>query len=398
MKQSQKRFLPILTVMLAALVTVSPFAIDTYIAAMPVMATFFGVKLNIIELTVTLYFFGFALGNFIGGPLSDSFGRKTIALSGIALYGITALAIPFCSKIEYVLILRVLQAFGGGFATVTANLFVRDLYSGKQVARMITIISMIIGIAPLFAPVIGAGLIHWWGWKSIFFFLFLFASVLFLLFSFLIPESREKSFLTYKLTGKQLVGKYQNFFSSRQSVIMLFAISLPMSGLYIFIASASFIYMEYFGVSQNIFPLFFSANVLLNMVFSFLNILLLKKYEARQILRVGLFIQLIAGVVLATAVRLPEPSLWLVFAAIVVFVGSLGLVFGNGTATILNSKPELAGSANATIGIARFVISFIIGSVMAVFHTGDLIPFGTVLLLCSFSGNLLFLYAFKMKA
>jgi DHA1 family bicyclomycin/chloramphenicol resistance-like MFS transporter len=134
------------------------------------------------------------------------------------------------------------------------------------------------------------------------------------------------------------------------------------------------------------------------MVFSFLNILLLKKYEARQILRVGLFIQLIAGVVLATAVRLPEPSLWLVFAAIVVFVGSLGLVFGNGTATILNSKPELAGSANATIGIARFVISFIIGSVMAVFHTGDLIPFGTVLLLCSFSGNLLFLYAFKMKA
>lgn len=383
--------------MLAALVTMSPFAIDTYIAAMPNMATFFGVQLHIVELTVTLYFFGFAVGNFIGGPVSDSYGRKTIALTGIFLYGFSALLIPFCTRIEYVLILRVVQAFGGGFATVTANLFVRDWYSGKQVARLITIISMIIGIAPLFAPVIGAGLIHWWGWKSIFFFLTIFSIVLFVTFFLLVPESREKIHLTRKITGKQLIGKYKAFFSSKQSTVMLFAISLPMSGLYIFITSASFIYLEYFGIAQLHFPVFFSANVVLNIALSFLNTILLKKYNPEEILKVGLLIQLFAGLVLAVAVRFAAPSLWLVFSSIVLFVGSLGLVFGNGTSVILNHNPEVAGSANATIGITRFVLSFLIGSTMALFHTGDLIPFGTILLLCSLSGNVLLAVALRIK-
>ncbi|WP_346860123.1 multidrug effflux MFS transporter [uncultured Draconibacterium sp.] len=395
--RTSKIFFPTLTIALAALVAMSPFAIDTYIAALPVMASFFGVEIHVVELTITLYFFGFALGNFIGGPISDSFGRKTVALTGIALYGFSALLIPFCPKIEYILLLRVIQAFGGGFATVTANVFVRDWYSGKQVARFVTILSMIIMLAPLFAPIIGAGLIHWWGWKSIFVFLTLFSVVLFISFCFLIPESRDKELITRKFTTKQLFEKYRIFFSNRQSTTMLFAISLPMSGMYIFITSASFIYIEYFNIDQLRFPIFFGANVVLNILLSLLNTYLLRKYKPGQILRVGLLIQLLAGIALAVAVRLPEPQLWAVFASIVLFIGSLGLVFGNGTAAILNHNPEVAGSANATIGIARFALSFLIGSIMALFHTGDLIPFGTILLLCSLSGNVLFSVALKME-
>ncbi|WP_346853950.1 multidrug effflux MFS transporter [uncultured Draconibacterium sp.] len=395
--RTSKIFFPTLTIALAALVAMSPFAIDTYIAALPVMASFFGVEIHVVELTITLYFFGFALGNFIGGPISDSFGRKTIALTGIALYGFSALLIPFCPKIEYILLLRVIQAFGGGFATVTANVFVRDWYSGKQVARFVTILSMIIMLAPLFAPIIGAGLIHWWGWKSIFVFLTLFSVVLFISFCLLIPESRDKELITRKFTTKQLFEKYRIFFSNRQSTTMLFAISLPMSGMYIFITSASFIYIEYFNIDQLRFPIFFGANVVLNILLSLLNTYLLRKYKPGQILRVGLLIQLLAGIALAVAVRFPEPQLWAVFASIVLFIGSLGLVFGNGTAAILNHNPEVAGSANATIGIARFALSFLIGSIMALFHTGDLIPFGTILLLCSLSGNVLFSVALKME-
>ncbi|MCY1719915.1 multidrug effflux MFS transporter [Prolixibacteraceae bacterium Z1-6] len=391
LSKTNKIFFPVLIIVLAALAAMSPFAIDTYIAALPMMATFFGVSLHVVELTITLYFFGFALGNFVGGPLSDSFGRKTIALTGIALYGFSSLAIPFCTKIEYILFLRILQAFGGGFATVTANVFIRDWYDGKQVARFVTIISMIIMLAPLFAPILGAALIHWWGWKSIFIFLLAFSVFLFLSLLLLIPESRDKKFITRKFTGKQLLEKYRIFFSNRQSTMMLFAISLPMSGMYIFITSASFIYIEYFGISPIRFPIFFGANVVLNILLSLLNTYLLRRYRPKQILRVGLLIQLIAGIALATAVRFSEPQLWAVFASIVVFIGSLGLVFGNGTATILNHNPEVAGSANATIGIARFALSFIIGSILTLFHTGDLIPFGTILLLCSLSGNILFL-------
>ena len=394
-KQSSKYFLPVLIVMLASLVALSPFAIDSFLAAMPLMADFFGVKISMVELAITFYFFGFAAGSFLGGPLSDSFGRKTVALTGIALYGISAFLIPFCSRIEYVLLLRVIQAFGGGFATVTSNVFVRDWYEGKQVARFITIISMIMMLAPLFAPVIGAGITHWYGWKSVFFFMFAFSFLLFIAFLFIIPESRNRELITKKLTKDQLLSKYKIFFSNRQSTIILFAISFSMSGFYLFLTSASFIYMEYFGVSQNQFPLFFGANVILNIAFSFLNTFLLKKYKPEQIVKAGLLIELIAGLAIAVAVQFPEPSLWSVSACIMLYIGSLGIIFGNGTAVILNQNPRVSGSANATIGIARFVLSFLIGSIMALFHTGDLIPIGIVMFICSLVGNLLYAVAMK---
>jgi len=180
-KKTDKYFITVTSVLLAFLTALSPLAIDTYLSAMPVMAGYFGVGLNKIELSLTIYFMGFAAGNFLGGPLSDSFGRKTLALTGILLYMVTALAVPFCTQIEYVWVLRALQAFGGGFASVTAMVFVKDWFEGKQVARLATIIGMIMMFAPLAAPVMGTILLKAAGWKSIFYFLAIIAVFLWVL-------------------------------------------------------------------------------------------------------------------------------------------------------------------------------------------------------------------------
>lgn len=389
-KNVNSKALPVITIMLASLVTLSPFAIDSYLAAMPIMATFFNVPINIVELTITAYFLGFAIGNFIGGPLSDSFGRKPIALSGVLLYGLTSIIIPMCNNIEQIILLRVVQAFGGGFATVTANVFIRDWFSGKELAKLVTVVSMMMMLAPLFAPVIGTFLVAWDGWKAVFYFLFVFAIIVFVAFFILIPESRDVNMITRKVTAEQMFGKYKVFFSHKPSVITLFAVSFSMSGMYIFLTSASFIYINYFNVSTAQFPLVFGANVMLNIALSFLNTFLLKKYRPMYILRTGLLIQLIAGILLFVTVIIGSPSFVMVFIGIVLFIGSLGLIFGNGTAVILNHNPHVAGSANATIGIMRFVLSFIIGSLIALFHTNDLIPVGVGMFMCTLVGNLLY--------
>ncbi|MCW3806947.1 multidrug effflux MFS transporter [Plebeiibacterium marinum] len=393
----QTRFLPVLTVMLAALVTLSPFAIDSYLAAMPLMANFFGVHLSVVELTVTVYFLGFSLGNFIGGPLSDSFGRKPIALTGIVLYGLAAFLIPQCRGIEQIIALRLLQAFGGGFATVTANVFIRDWFTGKQVAKLVTVVSMMMMLAPLFAPVIGAFLIKWNGWSGVFYFMGCFATVLLVAFYFLIPESRDVQLLTKTISGHQLFAKYVQFFSDKQSVLTLFSVSFSMSGMYIFLTGASFIYIDYFKIDTDLFPLLFGANVLLNIILSFCNTILIKYYKPRFLLRTGLLVQLIAGIVLFVAVLYGTPSFWVVFIGIVVFMGSLGMVFGNGTAVILNYNPELAGSANATIGIMRFLLSFVIGSIITFFRAEDLVPLATAMFLCTLIGNVLFTIHMKTR-
>ncbi|WP_075602661.1 multidrug effflux MFS transporter [Saccharicrinis aurantiacus] len=394
-KNIQHKAIPLLTVMLAALATLSPLAIDTYLAAMPIMSDVFGVHISVVELTITLYFLGFALGNFFGGPLSDSFGRRRIALFGIALYGLSALGISFCKEIEYILVLRVFQAFGGGFATVTANVFIRDWYEGKQVAKMVTIVSLMMMLAPLFAPVIGSLLIDFKGWQAVFHFLFIFAVVLFSAFFIIVPESRSKELITKKVTRNQILDKYREFFSDRLSVILLFAISFSMSGLYIFLTSSSFIYIEYFGIDRSLFPYLFGANILLNILLSFLNTFLLKRYRPRYILRAGLLLELIAGIIILVSVSQAEPELWWVFSGIVLFIGSLGLVFGNGTAVILNINPKVSSSANATIGISRFLLSFIIGSVISLFKAENLIPIGSAMFACALIANILYAKALR---
>lgn len=392
LQHSSKHFVSILTVVLAGLVALSPLAIDTYLVAMPAMATFFGVQINIIELTITLYFLGFALGNFFGGPLSDSFGRKTIALIGIVIYGLSAMLISISPKIEYILALRVLQAFGGGFATVTANVMVRDWYSGKQVARIITIMGMIMMIAPLLAPVIGTFIVSYSSWKGVFIFLYLVAIIMFVVLLTSIPESRPKELLTKRLTPSQLVDKYKVFFANKNAVTLLFAVSFSMVGLYVYLPTASFIFMEYFGVSMVHFPLFFAGVISLNVLLSFVNTYLLRHYTPRQILRFGLALQLLGGIAFATVVLTGHATITSVFLSIMLFIGSLGLVFGNGSAAILNINPEASGSANATLGITRFILSFFIGSVIALFHTGNLIPVAVTMCICSLIANILFAF------
>ena len=387
---SHKRFAAIITIILAGLVALSPLAIDTYLVAMPAMATFFGVEINIIELTITLYFLGFAIGNFFGGPLTDAFGRKKIALIGVIIYGLSAFLISISPRIEYVLALRVLQAFGGGFATVTANVMVRDWYSGKKVASIITVMSMIMMLAPLLAPVIGTVIVTASSWKGVFVFLSLFAIFMFTTIIIIIPESRKKELITKQLTTAQFFEKYKIFFSDKSAVLLLFSVSMAMVGLYVYLPTASFIFMEYFGVSTLRFPMVFGGIISLNILFSFINTQLLKRYMPRQILRVGLALQLLGGLFFVSIVLTGNETLTNVFLSIMLFIGSLGLIFGNGSAAILNINPKVSGSANATLGITRFLLSSVIGSIIAIFHTGNLIPVAVTMVCCSAVANLLF--------
>ena len=396
---TDKRFFTsVITVILAMVTALSPFAIDTYLAAMPTMANYFNVGLNKIELTLSLYYLGFAVGNFFGGPLSDSFGRKKIALIGMVLYGVAAVAIPFLPKIEMVWGARLVQAFGGGFASVTAMVFVRDLYQGKMVAKLATVIAMIMMLAPLFAPVVGTAFLELGSWKTIFFFLACYAVLIFLLYAFVMPESREKTFITKTINRDQLIGKYKVFFANKVAVYVLLSTSFSMSGMFVFITGASFIYLEYFGFKESQFPLLFGANVVLNVVLSLLNTQLLRKYEPEKIMKVGVLLQVLAAVVLLGVVVV-KPTFWGVFLPIVLYIGSLGMIFGNATAIILNRLPQISGSANATIGVTRFVFSFIMSALPALFYNGTLIPIGIIVFICAIlAWGFFIVYNRKLKA
>ena len=396
--RDSKFFVAQITFLLALLTSLSPFAVDTYMPALPTMAQDFGQPINLLEITLTLYFLGVAVGQLLGGPFSDSFGRKKVALAGLFLFAISSILAVFVNDVKLLWILRFSQAIGGGAASVVNMAFVRDWFEGKEVARLSSLIGMIMMLAPLVAPVIGTFLLIHFNWHAIFIFMFTVSCIAFILFLLFMPESRDQAFLTNKITFHQLTSSYVKVFSSRKIVLLVLSNSFAVAGMFTFLTGASFLYIDFFKVEVAKFPLFFGANIVLNVLLTLLNYRLVKKTDPAKLLHVGLILQLLSGIMLFFAVRQTNPSLLLVFISIVMYIGSLGLVFANAVAIIINQFPQISGSANAVIGVIRFALSGAVGSLIALFHTGNIIPLGTVMFSCTAIAYILFVASKKAAA
>ena len=170
-----------LALLLGTLVALGPLAIDTYLPALLAMSEHFAVPIHDVEISVSVYVLGVALGQWLGGPLSDHFGRKPVAYAGLLLFISSSLMIPFSADIQALYVLRFLQAVGGGASVVIAAASVRDHFTGQQAASVLTSIGLVMLIAPLVAPAVGVALLNLAGWQSIFFMLAGYGALLMLL-------------------------------------------------------------------------------------------------------------------------------------------------------------------------------------------------------------------------
>ena len=170
-----------LALMLALLVAVMPFSIDAYLPAMPQMAAALGADIHQIEQSLSVFLLGVALGQLVGGPVSDLKGRRKVALFGLAVYVMATTALLWTDTVAHLLLWRGVQALGGGMATVTVAALVRDRFGGREAAQMFALIGIIMMAAPLAAPMLGALLKNLGGWRAIFEFLALYAAAVALL-------------------------------------------------------------------------------------------------------------------------------------------------------------------------------------------------------------------------
>jgi DHA1 family bicyclomycin/chloramphenicol resistance-like MFS transporter len=348
---------------LAALSSIAPISIDTYTPSMPMMAEGFSVGIEKIELSLTLFMLGFALGQLLGGPVSDTIGRKKTSIFGLIGFSFFSFMIMFSTSLVELYILRIIEAFFGGLIVVNANAIARDMFSGKEAARVFTLIGIVRMIAPLVAPAIGAFIIHFFSWQIIFLFLGFYALIVALMVQLNITET--------------LVHVNKNFLQSYLSVIahprareLILLFGVIFSGAFIFISKAAFIYIEYFGVSTDWFPLFFGTDMIFIMIMAKLNIKLIKKYKIISIIKFGIFMQVIISILLLLA--LIKPNIWLMFFLFTMYLGMLGIITGNITAMILEHFPHNSGTASATIGVFNVTAGGIIASIVTLFHDGSL--------------------------
>lgn len=362
-------------VILAMLTAITPLAIDVYLPSFTQIANQFYTSIDQIEITLSIYLLGFGLGQLLGGPLSDRYGRKIFIYAGLSLYIIFSFSISIASSVEQLWIFRFFQAIGGGFAVVNTSAIVRDIYHGKEGARIFSIISMIMMIAPMVAPVIGVGILYFFSWQYIFIFLSIYALMM-LYFITKIPETSPK----IKKGG--LFSNYKIIVKNKNAMLLIFANGFGFSGLFIFITKASFIYMEYFALDTFYFGLFFSSNVASLMIFSKINIKLLEKYSSKRLFISGIILQLLTAFILF--IFSSSATLVIVVIGFMLYIGSLGFVFGNAMSLLLEHFEKMSATAVALNGVIGFMISAFVGFMASFIHNDTLQPIFMLMVCTSF--------------
>ncbi|NND95028.1 MAG: multidrug effflux MFS transporter [Flavobacteriales bacterium] len=382
-----KYFLPFFG-MVAAIV---PFAIDAYLPAIPTMAGYFDVDTVFMNNTISVFLLGYGVGQFLGGPMSDQVGRKTIGLGGMTLFMLCTLGIILSQSVNQIIALRFFQAIGGGFTSVIIMSSMRDVYPAHEAGRKYSVVMMIMLIMPLLAPIIGSQLLPF-GWRTIFIALFAFVLIAAVMFKFGIPETRvtdtkRVDFGSIARQFKQVVKKKndEGMFAMFYVLAMSFNVGLLLS----FVTNASDIYQGYFGVSTTMFPYFFGANTTLMMVCIWYSMRRMKVKHPHRLFVRGNLIQFTFCTLTYLYVLFFEPQLEVMTVLIILSIGSMGLVNPNGFAVYISYYDRLSGSATSLSSLMLLAMGAITGTMVGLFKDGSLVPFATAVFACALFSNII---------
>ncbi len=363
-----KRLLPLL----ASIIAVSPLAIDMYLPAMPELTEYFATNMPLVLNSLSVYLLGYAVGLLFFGPLADKYPPRLLVMIGLVGFLITTLSLTLAYNIEQFIALRFFQAFISSAATVVVPGIIRQLY-GKDTAKGLSYVSMIMMLAPMIAPSIGSVLLQH-SWQMIFFVLAGYALVVFVSVLRFLPD------VTKVVSKKKfsVLERYKIVFSNRVARFDLLTVMMVSLAFFGYITAIPFVYLTVFKVSEFTFSLLFALNVLALMTAHFINTRLVSRFGSRTMLLCGLLLAVVTSTALLMANVLDLPLLYHVMA-ILPLMGCLSMISVNADALILQEFSEHAGTVTAVNGTLRFGIGAFAGPILAIFYDGSSLPFALLM-------------------
>lgn len=356
-----------LVALLAAVFAMTPFAIDSYLPAIPTIVDELNVGTAMVSITVSIYVFGLAIGQLIGGPLSDRFGRMKIMVMGLVIFAGCSLMLANSSSIESFWLWRILQSLGGGIAVVGVPATIRDNTEGKESAKLFALIALISMIAPSIAPTVGTTIMKLSSWHWIFIVSAVFALLVALAATKVLPKPKSSA------QHKQAVS-YRQVFRTKQGQGYLISQSFSFSVLMTFIANGAFIYMIHFGVSPEEFSALFLVNVLGVALINRLNSFLLNTHAPEVLLVRFISMQVVGTVVLLLSQLVAPDNLWFALVGFIITISANGGIMANSNASFLKHFRKGAGVASAALGATQFFTAASISALAAVLSAHSLWP------------------------
>ena len=376
------RSLPGWLFLMGALSAIGPFSVDMYLPAFPSMAENLHVSPGEVERTLAAYLIGLALAQIFYGPLADRYGRKPPLLVGLALYMIASMACALTHDIHTLTAWRIVQAMGGAAGIVIPRAVIRDHYNTQESARAMSLLMLIMGLAPILAPLAGGQLLRIADWRSLFWFMMCAGGILLGFVLFTMKESLTPERVV-PLRWRTILHNYRELLKHRGFLAHSLAGGFGQAGMFAYIIGSPRIFIELYGVSPQHYGFLFGANAMGLILGSQVSARLLRTYAPHQLqpraLNALLIISLIAiALTLTGLITLP-----LLMLCLIGYMASQGFVNPNSAALALSEQGKRLGVASALLGTLQFSCSATAGLIISSWQTSSPLPLTTTLAICA---------------
>lgn len=370
---------------LALMSSIAPLSTDMYLPALSQVKQSFETSEFLTQLSLASFFVAFALGQLIYGPLSDVFGRKIPALVGIFLFMLSSLFCVIIDNIYVFIILRFFEALGGCAGVVIARAIVNDLFELKEAASIFALMMVFSALAPMLSPSFGGFLIEYFSWHSIFATLFGLGILLFLLIFFALKESAPH-LKRQKFSHKETLKSYRFVLKDKPFILYVSCASLVLAAMFAYITGSSFVFINFFGLSERDFGLLFGLNALGFVIFANINAKMVRKIDSEKILFYALIIMLISTLILFVN-SLIKPNFWLFELSIFTSIALLGFIAPNTTTLAMARFKDHSGTASAVLGTSQFALAGVISFIVSAVGANTPVILALIMLICVVLAN-----------
>ncbi|MDX8523347.1 multidrug effflux MFS transporter [Mesorhizobium sp. MSK_1335] len=371
-----------IAVVLGLLSAIGPFAIDMYLPALPSIGEDLHAGTAAVQMSLLIFFLSMGFGQIVVGPISDMVGRKVPLYAGLALFMVGGVGSAMAPTIEWLIAFRFLQGLGASAGMAVPRAIVRDLHTGNEAAKLMSLLMLVFSVSPILAPLTGSQIIESFGWRAVFWTVTGAAALATILLATSLKETRSAEERANSSFGTALAG-YRYLMGDRNFLGLTAIAGFGIASFFVYLSSSSFILIDHYGLSPSVYSVFFSINAVAFIGMSQLTGLLADRFGLKRIVWVAVTGYATVMVALFAIMASGVDRLDVMAALLFVGYGFLGLVIPTTSVLAMEEHGEIAGTASALMGTLHFAIGALAMGVAGIFFDGTPLPMVAGITLCA---------------